>query len=316
MTLRSLDPVTSDLGGVYEVIRLCHTEENPVEPPRTRAEFESFVRHPPASDLREYRVAEDGGAVVGFAQLAGDRESTVLRVQVLVHPDARRRGHGTRLLGSVVEAARLRGARELTGAHATEAGSRFAAHTGAVDSLREVRSLLRLPAKGTAAPVDGYELESWVGAAPERVLDSYALTREAINDAPFPSDEEVAVFDGRRVRDLEAALERRNRDARVTVALDSRGKVVAFTEVRVSRGPITVANTEDTAVVAAHRRRGLGRWVKFESLRLLHADRPEVELVTTTNAEQNEPMLRLNRSLGFEPVSVQTTCVLGLASVQ
>jgi GNAT superfamily N-acetyltransferase len=314
MTVRTLDPVTDDLEGVYEVMCLCHVEENAVEPPRTRDDFEAFLQHPPATDAREYWIAEDEGAVVGFAQLAGDRESPVLRASVLVHPDARRRGHGTELLESVVEAAALRGARELTGAHATEAGARFAARAGAVDSMREVRSLLRLPAKGSVGPVDGYELASWVGAAPERLLDSFAQAREAINDAPFPSDEEVAVFDGERVRALEAALERRNRDIRVTVALDARGEVVAFTELRVSRGPATVANTEDTAVVAAHRGRGLGRWVKAESLRLLHADRAEIELVTTTNAELNEPMLRLNRSLGFEPVSVQTSCVLGLAS--
>jgi GNAT superfamily N-acetyltransferase len=312
MTVRTLD-LENDLDSVYEAMRLCHAEENPAEPYRTREEIESFLRHPSASDLRDYRIAEDGGTVVGFAQLAGDRESPVLRVEVLVHPDARRRGHGTMLLESVIEAARLRGARELTGAHATEAGSRFAATVGAVDSLREVRSLLRLPVRGSTAPVDGYELESWVGAAPERLLDSFANAREAINDAPFPSDEEVAVFDAERVRALEAALERRKRDIRVTVALDSEDQVVAFTEIRVSRN-VVVANTEDTAVVAQHRNRGLGRWVKLESLQRLHAERPEIELVTTTNAELNEPMLRLNRSLGFEPVSVQTSCVLGLAS--
>ena len=119
-------------------------------------------------------------------------------------------------------------------------------------------------------------------------------------------------WDGARVRALEAALERRNRDIRVTVALADRDEVVAFTELRVSRTGSTVANTEDTAVVAAHRRRGLGRWVKVESLRRLQADRPDVELVTTVNAEENEAILRLNRSLGFAPVSIQTSCVLQL----
>jgi mycothiol synthase len=312
VTVRILDPVTGDLDGVYEVIRLCHEEENAVEPPRTRAEVESFMQHPPTSDIRGYWIAEDGGGVTGFAQLAGERESPVVRVQVLVHPDPRRRGHGTRLLERVIEAARGLGARELIGSHATEAGSRFAARSGAVDSQREIRSLLRLPAEGSAAAVPGYELESWVGAAPERLLDSFARARQAINDAPVASDEDIAAWDGERVRDLEAALERRDRDIRVTVAVDGRGEVVAFTELRVSRVPSRIANTEDTAVVAEHRGRGLGRWVKFESLQQLHADRPEVELVTTDNAEQNEAMLKLNSSLGFAPVCIHTSCVLEL----
>jgi GNAT superfamily N-acetyltransferase len=313
MTVLILDLATATadvLDGVFEVWRLCQIEETPDEPPRTRAEMEGFLRHPPASDARDYWVAEDRGGVVGFARLIGVRGSPVLNGDVLVHPDARRRAHGTRLLEQVVEAARRRGARQLVGSHAIEAGSRFAARAGAVDSQREVRSLLRLPAGGTAAPVEGYELESWVGAAPERLLDSFARAREAINDAPFPSDEEREAWDAARVRDLEAAVERRDRDIRVTVALDAGDEVVAFTELRVSRAPGAVATTEDTAVVAAHRNRGLGGWVKLESLRQLHADRPDVELVTTTNAEENEPILRLNGSLGFVPVSVHTTCVL------
>jgi mycothiol synthase len=311
MTVRTLDLAT-DLDPVYEVMRLCKVEESPREPPRTRAEAEGFLRHPPASDVREYWVAEIDGAVVGFAQLAGTRESPALRVEVLVHPDARRRGQGTQLLENVVEATRRHGAHELIGYHATEAGSRFAGRVGAVDSQRDVRSLLRLPAEGSAALLRGYQLESWVGAAPERLLESFAQARNAINDAPFPSDEELDDWGPERVRDLEAAVEQRDRDIRVTVAIEEPGEVVAFTELRVSRTASAVANTEDTAVVAAHRGRGLGRWVKVESLRLLHADRPDVELVTTVNAEKNEPILRLNRSLGFAPVSVQTSCVLQL----
>jgi mycothiol synthase len=314
MTVRTLD-LAADLGRVYDLMRLVHSEESPGEPYRTQAETEAFLRNPPASDLREHWVAEDGTGVVGFAQLAGARESPSLRAEVQVHPDARHHGHGTRLLEQVVEAARRRGAAEVIGVHATEAGSRFAIRASAVDSQREVRSVLRLPAKGSTAPVAGYELETWVGAAPERLLESFARSREAINDAPFPG-EDLAVWDAGRVRDLEAALERRERDARVTVALDGRGEVVAFTELRVARTGSTVGVTEDTAVVAQHRRKGLGRWVKLESLRRLHADRPDVELVTTLNAEENDAMLRLNRSLGFEPVSIQTTCVLGLASTR
>src|SRR5207253_97471 len=163
---------------------------------RTRAEVESFMRHPPESDVRGYWVAEEDGAVAGFAQLAGDRESPVLRVQVLVHPDTRGRGHGTSVLERVTETAGGLGARELIGSP-------------------------------------------------------------------------------------------------VTVAVAGRGEVAACAGLGVSRGRGRSADTEDTAVGAAHRGRGLGRWVKFESLQRLRADRPEVELVTTDNAEQNESMLNL-----------------------
>jgi len=34
----------------------------------------------------------------------------------------------------------------------------------------------------------------------------------------------------------------------------------------------------------------------------LGSERPEVEIVQTWNADSNEPMLRINRALGFQPV--------------
>ncbi len=315
MAVRVLDAsfLSDDvMRGLYEVVARCHSEENPQEPPRTQSETEAFLRHVPDADDRDYWIAESSGHCVGFAQLSMMRGATRGRVELLVHPDHRRRGHGIALLGAVVQQARARRARELTAGHATEAGSRFAAAIGAVETHREVRSLLRLPLREDLAirAVDGYSLRSWVGAAPAELLDSYAHARQAISDAPHELEDEQAVWNATFVRDLEAALELRNRDIRVTVALDGLREVVASTELRVSRRAGAVAGTEDTAVVAEHRRRGLGRWVKFESLLQLQRDRPDVSLVATTNAEENHAMLALNRALGFSPVAVYTTCVL------
>jgi mycothiol synthase len=298
---------------VYDLMVLCHEEESAEEPFRTMAEAESFLRHVADGETRDYWIAESGCGCVGFAQLAVLHGSSTGRVDLLVRPDARHRGHGTALLDTVREQAAKRGAEVLTGRHATEAGSRFAAAARAVDKQREVHSLLRLPLAPhlTTRPVGGYAVRSWVGAAPAPLVDSFARARRAINDAPG-FDETPEVWDAARVRDLEAALERRNRDIRVTVALDEQDEVVAFTGLRVSQTRSATAGTEDTAVVASHRRKGLARWVKLESFLRLQQDRPDVTLVTTSNAEENDAMLTLNRALGFSPVAVYTTCALQL----
>jgi mycothiol synthase len=89
--------------------------------------------------------------------------------------------------------------------------------------------------------------------------------------------------------------------------------VAAFTELRFSPAPGTVASTEDTATVASHRGRGLAAWVKAESLERLRAERPGVRLVTTTNAAENEAILAVNRHLGFEPAAVATTASLSFS---
>jgi mycothiol synthase len=296
---------------LYELMASCHAEANAEEPYRSPAETEAYLRNPPESEARDYWIAESAGKCVGFAQLGVMEGTSRGRMDLLVHPGHRRAGRGSALLAAVRERAKLRGARTLIGTYATEAGSQFAAALGAVDSYREVRSVLRLAGAEDLVirPVDGYTVQSWVGAAPAELLDSYACAREAINDAPDGYDERE-IWTAELVRDFEATVERRGRDIRVTVALDERGEVVAFTELRVSRTEGAIAGTEDTAVVASHRRRGLGRWVKVESLRRLQHDRPDVPLVTTSNAEDNHAMLGLNRTLGFSPVALWTICVL------
>jgi GNAT superfamily N-acetyltransferase len=116
-----------------------------------------------------------------------------------------------------------------------------------------------------------------------------------------------------RMRDLERAASQQGDQIRVTAALDAVGELAAFTELHVSPRRGTVARTADTAVAPAHRRRGLGMWVKAESLRLLAVQRPDIELVTTSSSADNVTMLEVNRRLGFQPVAIWTGAVLTLA---
>jgi len=95
------------------------------------------------------------------------------------------------------------------------------------------------------------------------------------------------------------------------VAVDPDGEVGAFTEVRVSPGT-ALAFTEDTATVLEHRGQGLATAVKLESLRRLRADRPEVEVVTTMNAEDNRAMRRVNERVGFAVAATLTTATITL----
>ena len=96
---------------------------------------------------------------------------------------------------------------------------------------------------------------------------------------------------------------------RVTVAIGAGGEIGACTELRVSPGS-TLAFTDDTATVAAYRRQGLARAVKLESLCRLRDDHPEIEVVSTSNAEENQAMRRLNEQIGFLPALVWTTGTL------
>ena len=114
-----------------------------------------------------------------------------------------------------------------------------------------------------------------------------------------------------KVRESEESLARRNRELRVTVALREDGVIGSFTDVRVSPGS-TLGFTDDTGTAREHRGVGLAKAVKTASLWSLRNDHPEVELVTTSNAEENAVMRHVNASLGFFPSAVETTAVLKL----
>jgi GNAT superfamily N-acetyltransferase len=312
MMIRPLD--TSDdrlLARVHQLLLACHEEASPRVPYRDEAETVAFLRHPPPFERRPLWIAGD---VDGFARLGIIDGSRSAWLELAVAQGSRRQGIGRVLLDAAAAEARSHGCTAVAGRHMTPAGAAFARTAGAVDARQDITSLLELGAAELGlVPVDGYRLESWIGAAPGELVESYAAARNAINDAPSANDEEDYLWTVEMVRGQEDMLAQRGRELRVTIALDAAGEVAAFTELRLSAIPGAVASTEDTATVAAHRRRGLAGWVKAESLRRLRAERPNVRLVTTTNAAENAAILALNRRLGFERAAVATTASLSLA---
>jgi hypothetical protein len=130
-----------------------------------------------------------------------------------------------------------------------------------------------------------------------------------MDDAPQAEELDLPPWTIETVRASEASLAQRDREMRLTVAMDEQDGVAAFTELRVSRGS-TLGFTDDTGTVAARRGLGLARAVKLESLRRLRADHPEVEVVSTSNAEENTVMRHLNESIGFRRTVTVTWAVL------
>lgn len=286
----------------------CHDELRPGEPPRSVDEVVAFHRHQPAGHTSCHWLAEGGFAAL---HVHGPR-AAFLHVQV--EPSRRRRGIGSGLFATALERARELGAEALYAEHGTPAGAAFAARLGFLDGQRVVRSVLDLRAAELPepAPVEGWSLVTWLRRVPDEHLAAYARARAAMDDAPAPEGMEFPTWTAEQVRASEESLARRDREMRLTVALSPTGEIGAFTELRVTRGS-TLGFTDDTGTVAEHRGRGLARAVKLESLRRLRADQPEVEVVSTSNAEENAAMRHVNESIGFRPTLVETTAVLELA---
>jgi mycothiol synthase len=298
-----------DLAAVHELLKACHQEVMPLVPYRGLVETVGYLRFPPADEDRPAWVVEDGSPC-GFAVVRHVRGAASAWLELRVHPAYRRRGAGTALLEAARSYAAETGVGTLLGHCTGDAGAGFRRRAGAREGQRDIRSALRLSQEPpAAAPVPGYRLVRWTGACPERLLASYARARAAVNDAPH-ADADDEAWSPRRVRDLEAAVARRNRETRVTAVVAEREAVVAFTETRVSPAPSPTASIEDTAVLRQHRRKGLATWMKADALAALRSERPDVAFVLTSNAYENHPIRAVNERLGFEPAVVWTTAVL------
>jgi GNAT superfamily N-acetyltransferase len=311
MRIREVDASTApdeELLAIHAIERACLLELIPDEPSRSADEAVAFYRYPPSNVRRHLWVWDDEGV----ANLVLHGPAAVFG-EVLVTPSARRRGIGAALLEALLARARELDLKQVHGHHATPTGAAFCARAGAVDGQRDVRSLLRLADAVLPEPEvpAGWSLVSWTRRAPDELVGSYARARSALDDAPTPDGMEFPVETTESLRDVEDALERRGREGRVTVAVDPDGEVGSFTEVRLTPGS-ALAFTEDTATVAAQRGQGLATAVKLESLRRLRAERPEVEVLTTMNAEDNRVMRRLNERIGFSVAATLTTATITL----
>lgn len=311
MRIREVDATTAsdeELLSLHALEEACAPPGEPFRPPELSL---VYYRHSSAK-IRRHFFAEEDGALVGAAVITVHGPAFVY-VDVFVAAQYRRRGIGTALLAELRSAAREVGATSFFGHHWSEDGAAFAAKIGARDDQRDVRATLDLRAADLPEPSvpAGWRLATWIGSAPEDLIESYTCCRDAMSDAPDPAGMEWPPMTVGDVRELEETAAKRGREMRVTVAIDDGNEVAAFTDLRVTPGA-TTAGTDDTAVIASARGRGLARAVKVESLRRLRADRPEVETVTTMNAEHNAAMRHINTSVGFVPTVFLTSAVLTL----
>jgi GNAT superfamily N-acetyltransferase len=255
--------------------------------------------------------AWSGERLVGSASVAVvDHDGTAVAVpRVEVEPRWRRRGVGTALLREVVASARARGCTTVA-ADAIRVGSdgcvwaeRAGFSTVQIFSWQIVRVREVDPARWQVPVPDGFRLEHWTRAAPEPLVAAFAAARNAIADAPL-GDSSLAhpTWTVERVRRTEAETAAVGDENRCVVAVhEESGDVAAFTELLVDPARTSLCWQRDTAVVRAHRGRGLGRAVKAAMLRRLTAEVPGLDRVVTSTAAQNVAMRRVNEKVGYTP---------------
>jgi GNAT superfamily N-acetyltransferase len=234
-------------------------------------------------------------------------------LQLMVHPDHRRRGHGTAVMTEALRMAEEAGRHTLwVEAVEDDLGARkFAERFGFAYASHDARRrqrladvdqdvIARLFAEAEAAAAD-YTLERLLPPVPDAVLTQMVEVTAAINDAPMGTlTFEDEVFDLRRLQDIETARARKgNRSYRMVARHRETGEIGGHTQVVVSPRRPHLGLQADTAVARAHRGHRLGLLLKIAMMRWLAEAEPQLELVETWNNADNRFMISVNELLGY-----------------
>jgi GNAT superfamily N-acetyltransferase len=287
---------------------------------------------------RAYFIAKAEGQVVGLSGYEAQRSDDAKECWIELHVDEahRRAGIGSALLDRIIETAQTEAKTQIFARVFTrndlpgprmDAGSGFgsvaADDTGPSFSLvrdftlEQVGQINRLAlpveravfdervAAARAGYGDEYELLRWSGRTPEEHLAGMAALSTAMSTADPHGDLDVTedVWDADRLRESE---ERESASPRTRLTAVARhvasGELVAFTTLDVPPEAARPVNQWATLVADGHRGKRLGLAIKLENLRQLMDDFPGHPSVTTINAEENEFMIAVNRSVGFATV--------------
>lgn len=233
--------------------------------------------------------------------------------ELTVHPDHRRRGHGTALVSEVLRRTQEAGRTtvwlggpaedEAAAAFAARQGFRYASHDARrKQHLAEVDpdavAALRRQAETAAAD---YELQRLQPPLADELMAEVAEVAESINDAPMGDlTYEPEVFDLDLMRDVEtAAAGRGDHVYRVVARHRTTGRLGGHTVVVVNPMRPERGVQCDTAVSRDHRGRRLGLLLKIEMMAWLAETESQLEYVETFNQADNGYMISVNEAIGY-----------------
>ncbi|WP_215815768.1 GNAT family N-acetyltransferase [Pimelobacter sp. 30-1] len=259
-------------------------------------------------------LARVGDQVVGWSSIGTSEYDNrhLAWLELGVHPDHRRRGHGSALIAALEAEARRRGRTSIAiSAWESPAADAFArAHRlepkSAEINRRQVLAEIDWAALDQrydeALPhAADYVLERRLAPTPDDELAALGVMAEAINDAPIDDlDYEDEVYPAERMRAYETAVEAHGEDLyRVVARHVPTGAFAAQTVVAVARDEPAWGDQHDTSVTRDHRGHRLGLLLKTDMLRWLREAAPDLATINTWNAESNDRMIEVNEVLAY-----------------
>lgn len=304
-----------EVRGLLATLNAVLAADLPEDPPWQDAKVREYLATTMPGERRICWIAEEEPGVDGGGRLLAHLSVLLLGdigvLEILVHPQARRRGLGRKLVTLAARRVHLEGFSsigvEVIGGTSATA---FFESLGFEREYVETRGVLTLStvdwltlgemAGGIAS---GYRIEFHPGGPPEDLIEAYAQAKLEQQNADEPDlDLRPSSSDPQRLRESLTCLHQRGLRPYIVLAIHERSGVVAgLTEVVVPAQHPTRADQYDTIVVRDHRGYGVDRAIKARMLFELRSAEPGLREVQTWNAQHNESMLKVNAELGFQP---------------
>jgi GNAT superfamily N-acetyltransferase len=260
-------------------------------------------------------VAREGGEIVGKLDLTASLPGHAA-LNVFVDPDARRRGVARALVGEALRHAGEDGVKSLEISMFQPEGWRLCERYGGRFARGGAQLTLRV------AHAKWQVVDAWCQSGPSR---SPSARLQELTDLPpalvpafldlynrASSDQPHAEYSGApltlaRRREQERSYERLGYRWITLVAREPNGVLAGMTDVIYDVSQYQLVRQLFTGVLPSHRGRGIAKWLKASMLRLVRQRFPAAVDLTTSNADENAPMIAINRRLGFsEPIPHRT----------
>jgi GNAT superfamily N-acetyltransferase len=244
-------------------------------------------------------VARLDGAPVGSALtvVVPHRSDRVLTV-VTVLASHRRRGVGSALFASLSAWTGERGIAdiEVPVLDNDPESLAYATRRGFVEERRELGVVLDVAGMEQPAlePPEGIEIVAWA-ERPELARGIYEVSLEAYPDIPGFEDDELESFEDWLAHDMQGSGDL----PEATFVALADDEVVGYAKFALTAAQPTVAFHDVSGVKRAWRGRGVARALKTAQIRWAIAN--GFTELRTRNEERNEPIRRLNASLGYRP---------------
>jgi GNAT superfamily N-acetyltransferase len=314
--VREWDPRAASPGEVTSLVETLNavlSADLPDDPPWQDLQVREYLAETMPGERRISWIAEDDRLPEGESRVFGHVSILLLGdigvLEVLVHPDLRRRGLGRQLVAVAARRAYLEGFSSIgVEAIGSTPAIGFYESLGFEKEYVETRSVLALSkvdwdALGAMAGgiSNGYRIEYHPGGPPEDLLEAYAQAKLEAQDEDNDLDLAPRSSDPQRLRDSLNTLHKRGLKPYIVLAIhEASGVVAGLTEVVVPAQHPERADQYDTIVVRDHRGYGIDRAIKARMLFELRSAEPGLLEVQTWNAQNNESMLKVNADLGYQ----------------